>query len=147
MIRDVRLRAATDDDKAGIAQVLEACGLTLAEANEVCRLYHVAEFEKRIVGCAYGEQYGRTFAIHTVAVLSEFRGRWLATYIVSALLMRARAGGCRNATVLTNEHPGFFARHGFTLTPIDSLVRETQLSLSLLRSFGARTHFMARQLN
>ncbi len=89
----------------GIAQVLEACGLTLVDAGEVSRLYHVAEFERRIVGCAYGEQHGRTLAIHTVAVLPEFRGRWLATYIVSALLMRARAGGCLNATVLTNEHP------------------------------------------
>lgn len=111
------------------------------------RFYHVAELGGQMVGCAYGEQYGRTFAIHTVAVLSEFRGRRLATYIVSALLMRARASGCVSATVLTNEHPGFFARHGFTLTPIDSLVRETQLSLSFLLSFGARTHYMARQLN
>jgi N-acetylglutamate synthase-like GNAT family acetyltransferase len=69
-----------------------------------------------------------TFAIHTVAVLPAFRGRHLANYIVSALLMRARVGGCLSATVLTNEHFGFFARHGFSLTPVDSLVRETQLS-------------------
>lgn len=130
-----------------IAGVLATCGLTLPAAGDTCRLSHVAELDGRFIGCAYGEQYGHTFAIHTVAVLPEFRGRRLATYIVSALLMRARAGGCLNATVLTNEHPGFFARHGFTLTPIDSLVRETQLSRALLRSFGDRTHYMARQLN
>ena len=147
MIRDVRLRAASDDDMEAMAQVLEACGLTLAGASEVSRLYHVGKLGRQIVGCAYGELYGRTFAIHTVAVLPEFRGRHLATYIVSALLMRARAGGCLSAAVLTNEHPGFFARHGFTLTPVDRLVRDTQLSLNLLRSFGAHTHYMARQLN
>jgi len=147
MIRDVRLRAASDDDMEAMTRVLEACGLALSGACEVSRLYHVAKFGRRMVGCAYGELHGRTFAIHTVAVLPEFRGRHLATYIVSALLMRARAGGCSNATVLTNEHPGFFARHGFTLTSVDTLVRETQLSLNLLRSFGPRTHYMARQLN
>ncbi len=118
----------------------------LGEASDTSRLLHVAELNGRMIGCAYGEQYGRTFAMHTVAVLPEFRGRRLATYIVSALLMRARASGCLHAAVLTNEHPGFFARHGFTLTAVDSLVRETQLPLALLRSFGDRTHYMARQL-
>lgn len=147
MIRDVRLRAASRDDLEAIAGVLETCGLTLADAAGVGRLYHVAELGGRIIGCAYGEQHGRTFAIHTAAVLPEFRGHRLATYMVSALLIRARACGCANATVLTNEHPGFFARHGFSLTPVDSLVRDTQLSLNMLRSFGARTHYMARHLN
>ena len=146
MTRDVRLRAALANDLAIIAHLLTQCGVTLTEASDMPRLFHVAELNGQIIGCAYGEQYGRTLAVHTVAVLPEFRGRRLATYIVSALLMRARAGGCLNAAVLTNQHPGFFARHGFTLTAVDSLVRETQLPLAVLRSFGERSHYMARQL-
>ncbi len=38
----------------GIAQVLEACGLTLVDAGDVSRLYHVAEFERRIVAAPMG---------------------------------------------------------------------------------------------
>ncbi|ODV43428.1 hypothetical protein AWV79_17395 [Cupriavidus sp. UYMMa02A] len=82
-----------------------------------------------------------------MAVLADYRGHRLATYLVSALLMRARANDCRHAMVLTNDHPGFFARHGFTLTPVDGFVRETQLPLNMLRCRGARSHYMARQLN
>lgn len=147
MIRNVRLRAALDNDLDAITGVLSTCGFTLAAQADRGRLFHVAELEGQIIGCAYGEQYGTMFAIHTVAVLPDYRGHRLATYLVSALLMRARVNDCRHATVLTNEHPGFFARHGFTLTPADSLVRESQLTVNVLHSFGARSHYMARPLN
>lgn len=100
-----------------------------------------------IVGCASGEQHGQTFAVRTVAVLREYRGHRIATYLVGALLMRARANGCTKATVLTEEHPGFFARHGFTLTPVDCIARELQLTKEFLRRFGARAHYMCRSLD
>ncbi|MGN5478223.1 GNAT family N-acetyltransferase [Cupriavidus basilensis] len=70
----------------------------------------------------------------------------LATYMVGALLMRARSSGCTNATVLTDGHPGFFARYGFTLTPVDSIVSEMHLSKEFLRRFGVRTHYVCRSV-
>nr|WP_082016607.1 GNAT family N-acetyltransferase [Cupriavidus sp. IDO] len=126
---------------------LEACGLPLSDLTEGAGLFHVAVLGEMVVGCAHGEQYGHTFAVHTVAVLREYRGHRIATYMVGALLMRARSAGCTKATVLTDEHPGFFARHGFTLTPVDSIVREMQLSKDFLRRFGARIHYMCRNLD
>jgi amino-acid N-acetyltransferase len=111
------------------------------------RLCHVALLGDQVVGCAYGEQLGRTFAIQAVAVLSEYQGRRIATYLLGALLTRARANGCSNATVLTPGHPVFFARCGFTLTAPNNTSREMQLSRGFLRRFGARVHFLCRPLD
>ncbi|WP_082819154.1 GNAT family N-acetyltransferase [Cupriavidus nantongensis] len=127
-------------------EVLAACGLSLPEGSEATPLQHVAGVGDKVVGCACGEQHGQTFVIHAVAVLPKYRGHQLATHIVSALLMRARSHGCSKAIVLTDEHPGFFARYGFTLTPADSIVREMLLSRDFLRRFGAHTHYMCRRL-
>lgn len=146
MIRRTRLRAAKTQDLEAVEQVLAACGLPLTLSSEATPLHHVAVVGDSVVGCAYGEQHGQTFVLHTVAVLPAYRGHRLATHIVSVLLMRARANGCTKATVLTNDHPGFFARYGFTLAPVDSIVREMQLPRDFLRRFGARTHYMCRRL-
>ena len=147
MIRNIRLRAAVIADLEAVAGVLENCRLSINDAGGSSGLYHVAVLGDAIVGCASGEQHGRTFAVHTVAVLREYRGHRIATYMVGALLMRARANGCTRATVLINGHPGFFARHGFTLEPVDSIVSEMHLSKEFLRRFGARTHYMCRSLD
>ncbi|MBF6992640.1 MULTISPECIES: GNAT family N-acetyltransferase [Cupriavidus] len=146
MIRNARLRAANAEDLEAVGQVLAACGLPLPEPRDATPLYHVAIVEDSIVGCACGEQRSQTIVVHTVAVLPGYRGHRLATHLVSVLLTRARANGCTKATVLTNENPGFFARYGFSLTPTDTVVREMQLSMDFLRRFGARSHYMCRQL-
>lgn len=147
MIRNVRIRAAGLADTEAISQVLQACGLLDNDINHTSRLYHVALLGDKVVGCASGEQYGGTVAIESVAVLREYQGRQIATHLLGAVLMRARANGCTKATVLTAEHPGFFARFGFALTSLNGLPKELQLSKEFLRRFGARTHYMCRRLD
>lgn len=147
MIRDVQLRAADDSDLQAITHVLEASGLYLADTGTGAALYHVAVWGETIVGCAYGEQHGETFVVHNVAVLPEYRGHQIASYVGGALLMRARAAGCVKAVVLMSEHPGFFAKYGFSLKSVDSLVREHWLPDDVVQRFGAQKHYMCRRLD
>ncbi|MBP0633176.1 MULTISPECIES: GNAT family N-acetyltransferase [unclassified Cupriavidus] len=146
MIRNARLRAAKAEDLEAVRQLLASCGLSLPESGNTAPFYHLAIVEDCLVGCACGEQRSQTFVVHTVAVLPDYRGHRLATHLVSVLLTRARANGCTKATVLTDVNPTFFARYGFSLTPTDTVVREMQLSIEFLRRFGARSHYMCRQL-
>lgn len=147
MIRDIRLRAAGSAESEAISRVLQTCGLPHDEIERPSSLFHIATMGEKVVGCAYGVQHGRTFAIHAAAVLPECRGHRVATYLISTLLMRARAHGCIKATVLNPEQPGFFARCGFTLTPADSVAHELHLSRETLRRFGIGTHYMCRHLD
>ncbi|WP_244223097.1 GNAT family N-acetyltransferase [Cupriavidus lacunae] len=130
-----------------ITQVLRSCGLPGSDVDPSSRLYSLGVLGEKVIGCACGEKLGETVIIPAVAVLSEYRGHQVATHLVRAILMRARASGCTRATVLTSDHPAFFARFGFTLTALDDMPQEMQLSKEFLRRFGARTHYMCRRLD
>ncbi|RDJ97836.1 N-acetylglutamate synthase [Cupriavidus lacunae] len=147
MIKAMRIRAAGASDVQAITQVLRSCGLPGSDVDPSSRLYSLGVLGEKVIGCACGEKLGETVIIPAVAVLSEYRGHQVATHLVRAILMRARASGCTRATVLTSDHPAFFARFGFTLTALDDMPQEMQLSKEFLRRFGARTHYMCRRLD
>ena len=147
MIRDVRIRAAGAADVEAISQVLRSCGLPGSDVDPSSRLYSLAVLGEKVIGCACGEMHSETVIIQAAAVLGEYRGRQVATHLVRAILMRARANGCTRAAVLTSEHPAFFARFGFTLTALDDMPQKMELSRDFLRRFGARTHYMCRHLD
>ena len=147
MIRDMRIRAAGSADVEAISQVLRSCGLPDSDIDPSSRLYSLAVIGEKVIGCACGEMHGETVLVQAAAVLDEYRGHQVATHLVRAVLMRARAGGCTRAAVLTSEHPAFFARFGFTLTALDEIPQKMKLSKEFLRRFGARTHYMCRQLD
>ncbi|MGO4812552.1 GNAT family N-acetyltransferase [Cupriavidus sp. 2MCAB6] len=147
MIKDMRIRAARSADMQAISQVFHSCGLPSGDIDTTGRFCSLAVLGENVIGCACGEMYGETAIIQAVAVLGEYRGHRVATHLVRAILMRARANGCTKATVLTPEHPTFFARFGFTLTALDDMPQEMQLSKEFLRRFGARTHYMCRRLD
>lgn len=147
MIRDVRIRAAGSADVEAISQVLRSCGFLGSDIDLSSRLYSLAVLGEKVIGCASGEMHSETVIIQAAAVLGEYRGRQVATHLVRAILMRARANGCTRAAVLTSEHPAFFARFGFTLTALDDMPQRMKLSKDFLRRFGARTHYMCRHLD
>lgn len=147
MIRDMRIRAGGSADMQAVSQLLRCCGLPTSDIDHSSCLYSLASLGDKVVGCACGEIYGETVIIQSVAVLGEYRGHQVATHLVRAVLMRARANGCTRATVLTPEHPAFFARFGFTLTAVGDMPQEMQLSKEFVRRFGARTHYMCRRLD
>ncbi len=147
MIKDVRIRAAQSADVEAISQVLRSCGLPSSDIDPSSRLYSLAVLSEMVIGCACGEMHGETVIVQAAAVLDEYRGHHVATHLVRAILMRARASGCTRAAVLTAEHPAFFARFGFTLTALDEMQQKMKLSKEFLRRFGARTHYMCRHLD
>ncbi|TPQ28572.1 GNAT family N-acetyltransferase [Cupriavidus pinatubonensis] len=147
MIRDMRIRAAGPADVAAITEVFHACGLMGGDIDPSSSLYSLAVQGEKVIGCACGEVHEETVIIQAAAVLDQYRGRQVATHLVRAILMRARANGCTRAAVLTSEHPAFFARFGFTLTALDDMPQKMKLTTDFLRRFGARTHYMCRHLD
>ena len=147
MIKNVRIRAAGSENVEAISQVLRSCGLPDSDIDPSLRLYSLAALGEKVIGCACGEMYGETVIVQAAAVLDEYRGHHVATHLVRAILMRARASGCTRAAVLTSEHPAFFARFGFTLTALDDMPQKMKLSKEFLRRFGARMHYMCRRID
>ncbi|WP_238587349.1 GNAT family N-acetyltransferase [Cupriavidus sp. IDO] len=92
------------------------------------RLYNLAVLGERVIGCGCGAMHGETVKIQTAAVLGEYRGRHVAPVLLLAVLMRARANGRTRATVLTPEYPAFFSRFALTLTAVDDMPQQMQLS-------------------
>lgn len=147
MLRNVRIRAARVADLQAILHVLDTCALHCSDVDPSSHLYHIAALGKEVIGCACGERHGNTVVIQAVGVLPAYRDQQLATHLVGAVLMRARANGCTTAALFTTAHPSFFARFGFSLTYLDSLPKEVKLSKRFLRRFGARTYCMCRRLD
>jgi N-acetylglutamate synthase-like GNAT family acetyltransferase len=77
----------------------------------------------QLVGCACAELFGDTAIVRSVAVLREWRDQGVASHLVNAVMMRARANGSRRAVLLTSTCPSYFARYGFSLIHASKLPR------------------------
>jgi amino-acid N-acetyltransferase len=99
MIKDLRIRAALPPDAPAVGAVLERCSLPTDDVLRMLEHFHVAVHESQVVGCGAGERFGETVVIRSVAVLPEYRDQGIATHVVRAVLMRARANGAKRATV------------------------------------------------
>ncbi|KJK25528.1 N-acetylglutamate synthase [Burkholderiaceae bacterium 16] len=136
MTRDLRLRVAQPADWPAIAEVLETCGLASDDLDPSLALFHIALLDGVIVGCAAAEGYGETIVMRSVAVLPPYRDHGIASHMVSAVLMRARANGCTRAVLLSATCPSYFARYGFSLISADRLAPEVRASREFRRQEG-----------
>ncbi|MGT2508781.1 GNAT family N-acetyltransferase [Cupriavidus basilensis] len=127
-MRGISIRAAVTGQAPQIISILEQCGLDASALNLFATTFHIAVTESLIVGCAGVERHGDTAIIGPVAVLADYRDRGIASSLVQAALMRARAGGCRQAVMLAMRFATYFSRHGFTLMPRRALPAEVQAS-------------------
>ncbi|KAI3592289.1 GNAT family N-acetyltransferase [Cupriavidus sp. CER94] len=124
MIKDLRIRMAQPSDALAIGTVLERCGLPIDDLPRLVGEFHVAVLEAQLVGCACAELFGDTAIIRSVAVLHEWRDQGVASHLVHAVMMRARANGSRRAVLLTSTCPSYFARYGFSLIHASKLPTE-----------------------
>nr|WP_272939569.1 GNAT family N-acetyltransferase [Cupriavidus necator] len=99
-----------------------------------------------LLGCAGVERHGDTAVLGPVAVLPEFRGQGVASHLVRAILMRARAGGCRRAVFLWSRCASYFSRHGFLLAPRSQLPDEVRASKAFQRHDGSSLSCMRCEL-
>lgn len=133
-MKDLRIRVAVPTDAAAVGEVLERCGLPVDGVPRLLEHFHVAILGAQIIGCAAGERCGDTVVIRSVAVLPEHRDQGVATHVVRAALMRARANGARRAVLLASSCPSYFARYGFTLVPAAKLPPEVMASSEFHRA-------------
>lgn len=148
MLNEFRFRAARAADMSEIAHFGVEYGMEeLTPATDKTRLDQIALRDESIVAWASGECLDDTFVVRFVCVRPELRQQGIATLLVGALLMRARVHRCTTAILLTDNHPTFFARHGFKLTSLDSAPQNFKLSREFQRRFGARTLCMCRPLD
>ncbi|RZT38661.1 GNAT family N-acetyltransferase [Cupriavidus agavae] len=133
MIRDLRIRLAQPADVSAIGAVLERCGLPVDDLPRLACEFHVAVLESQLIGCACAQLFGDTAIIRSVAVLREWRDQGIATHLISAVMMRARANGIRRAVLLTSTCPSYFSRYGFSLIHASKLPEEVQESQEFQR--------------
>ncbi|CAG9170432.1 GNAT family N-acetyltransferase [Cupriavidus pampae] len=147
MIKDMQIRAAHVADIPAIEAVLERCGLPINDVTLQVAQFHVAVVEGRVVGCACAERFGDTAMIRSVAVLHECRDQGIATHLVRAAMMRARANGSRRAVLLTSSCPDYFARYGFSLVQAAQLPVEVRDSEAFRRQSSSSALCMCAQLD
>jgi amino-acid N-acetyltransferase len=127
-MRRISIRAAVSGQAPQIINILEQCGLDASAVDLFATTFHLAISETLIVGCAGMEQHGSTAIVGPVAVLADYRERGIASHLVQAALMRARASGCQQAVMLSMRFATYFCRHGFTLMPRSALPAPVQAS-------------------
>lgn len=146
MTYDLRIRAARSSDGPAIGAVLERCGLPSDDVMRLVEDFHVALMDEQLVGCAGAERFGETVVIRSVAVLPGYRDQGVATHLVRAVLMRARANGMRRAVLVSASCPTYFARYGFSLVPAARLPKEVLASREFVRQGGVNALCMACDL-
>lgn len=146
MTYDLRIRAARPSDGPAIGAVLERCGLPCDEVMRLVEDFHVAWMDEQVVGCAGAERFGETAVIHSVAVLPAYRDQGVATHLVRAVLMRARANGACRAVLVSASCPTYFTRYGFSLVPAAKLPKEVLASREFVRQGGVNALCMACDL-
>jgi amino-acid N-acetyltransferase len=133
MIRDLQIRAAQPTDALAIGAVLERCALPVDDLPRLVGNFHVAILETQLIGCACAELFDDTAIVRSVAVLREWRDQGVASHLVNAVMMRARANGARRAVLLTSACPSYFARYGFSLIHASKLPTQVLESQEFLR--------------
>ncbi len=145
-MRGISIRVAATGERALVVGLLEQTGLCASDFDLVDSTFHIAVAGNVVAGCAGSERHGDTAIVGPVAVLPEYREQGLASHLVQAALMRARASGCRLAVVLSTFCASFFCRHGFLLSPRSALPNEVRASKAYQRYDSQARHCMTRDL-
>jgi amino-acid N-acetyltransferase len=135
-VRSISIRAAVTGEWEFIAGILERSGLEASDIDPVGTTFHIAAMQNMLVGCAGAEWHGNTAVVGPVAVLPEAREQGIASHLVRATLMRARASGCRYAVLFSLGSASYFSRHGFLLTPRSELPDDVRASKAYQRQEG-----------
>jgi len=144
-MRGISIRVAATGERALVVSLLEQTGLYVPDFDLV-ESFHIAVAGNVVAGCAGSERHGDTAIVGPVAVLPEYREQGIASHLVQASLMRARAGGCRLAVVPSTFCASFFCRHGFLLTPRSALPNAVRASKAYQRHERQARHCMTRDL-
>ncbi len=113
------IRAASAEDMQGIGGLLRAEGLPVEGVAENLQTFVIAEEGGEVVGAGGIERFGSVGLLRSVVVASDHRGRDVAGTICRRLFEQASGRGISALYLLTLDGEGYFARHGFAVTPRD----------------------------
>jgi amino-acid N-acetyltransferase len=137
----LEIAAIVPSDAQGL---LEASGLPLAglEATSLWAARHAGA----IVGVAGLERYGDVVLLRSVATEEGSRGQGVAATLCQAVLEEGRAGGARQAFLLTETASGFFRRLGFEAVPREAADPRLSASAEFQEGRCASAQLMSKRL-
>jgi amino-acid N-acetyltransferase len=123
------VRASVRGDAVAVTALLSNAGLPTLDLDTAPGLrFWVADDGRSIAGAIGLESYGPTGLLRSLAVAPAHRNRGIATALVEALEMCARADGTRRLVLLTQTAQPFFVRLGYRVIERDDAPEEVKRS-------------------
>ena len=114
MTGSLPVRASVRGDTVAVRALVSNAGLPTLDLDTAPGLrFWVAEDGRSIAGAIGLESYGPTGLLRSLAVAPAHRNRGIASALVEALEMHARADGARQLVLLTETARPFFVRLGY----------------------------------
>ena len=140
------LRPAAERDWPSIEALLKLNDLPVDGAREHLGVYIVATGGDAVVGTAGIELYGNIGLLRSVAVLPERQRQGLGTAMLERIVADARVLGLSRLYLLTTTAADYFAGHGFTPQPRDSVPAALQASAEFRGACPASAVLMGRSI-
>lgn len=143
---NVSIGRATADDLPDVLALLENSGLPKDGVAEHLATVLVAREEKRIVGSAALELYGKVALLRSVAVDESFRSRGIGQHLTRSALDLAVKSGVTTVYLLTESASEFFTRFGFKPTGRSEVPPAVQRSVEFTSACPASALVMMMRL-
>jgi amino-acid N-acetyltransferase len=109
----MEIRPARASDLAAVQCLLREAALPWQDVEPHLGAFLVGEREAALIACGGFEHYGAEALVRSVAIAAPLRSGGLGAALCDTLLGDARRRGVRDAYLLTQTAPRFFARQGF----------------------------------
>lgn len=123
---DFRLEPAQSDDRAAMAAVLEACGLSSSGILAAGTLYWVCRCGDALVGTCGIELGDRCALLRSVCVIECQRGKGIAEQLIERALLEAIRLDLSHMYLFSKDTGGYFQRLGWHEVPVPEVAARLQ---------------------
>lgn len=121
-----QLRAAAEQDLAGVRLLLEQAGLPTSDLTTSKPEFTILRDDGRIVAAGALERYGSAALVRSVVVAGDRRGAGLGGIIVQELEKVAREARLGSLILLTQTAAEFFAHQGYSVIGRNDVPQDVQ---------------------
>lgn len=115
---DLHVERATDDDRAAMAAMLEARGLSSFGILAPGTFYWLCRADGHLVGTC-GMEVGEGCALlRSICVLQDQRGKGIAEQLIRSALLEATRLGLLDVYLFSKDTGGYFERLGWREVPV-----------------------------
>jgi len=119
---------ASYEDVESILTLLKTNNLPVSDLGTGLRMFFVALYDGKTVGCVAVEMYGRTGLLRSLAVNNDFRGKGIGQKLVAEAEDWSRDNGLKTLYLLTTTAAGFFPKLNWHNTDRASVPENVALS-------------------